>query len=316
MCVLGLNAIVHCLKRGPRGRDRVNAVLELAVGAAFGYAFFVPPFMRDFESAFFGVFEFVSMRFPEQTTLFGPLTQKIGIVLSELSLSGADGSGSTQMLGLTVLGLAALFHRAWADNRLTASIWPTLLLVNLLPYNTFTQYVCVVVPFIAVEAVVVLAAFASSTAILRALLPGLALYALLGAFDFDRFTTSGQGVIGVDPNPGAWRLEQVIRVGEEVDRYHVDAVVSWWPGYFVATRTHVIPQLANHFAFHVTGRLDASRRRKLVLISEPELYAAVIGAQFPLVVVGNWVAANWDGALVVGYRLDRIVGNARLWIRR
>lgn len=316
LCVIGLNAIIFGLRRERTLRARALAVGMLGCGAILGLCFFVPPFLRDFETAYFGVFEFATMRFPEQTTLFGSWSQKLGILLAELSFEEADGTGSTQLLGLVVLGLVALFARPAAPNRLTMGIWPLLLFVSLLPFNTFTQYACVVVPFVAVEAAVALSMFVPQRAFARAMLPSLTVYTLLGAFDLHRFAYTGAAVIGVAPTPQNWRIEQIIEVGKQIDTYQVDEAVSFWPGYFLSTRTHIIAQLTNHFAFHVTGRLSERRRQKLVLMSEQELAAAMLQARFPLVVVGNWVLANWNDTLSVKYKLDRSVGNAQFWIPR
>jgi hypothetical protein len=310
LCVIGLNAAIFSLRRERTGRARTLSLVQLGLGALLGLSLFVPPFLRDYETAFFGVFEFASMRFPEQTTLFGSVEQKLGVLLEELALRGQDGSGSVQLLGLVLLGTIALLCKDAMPNRLTAGIWPLLLFVNLLPYNTFSQYVCVVVPFVAVEASVALAAFLPRHALWRVLAPGLTIYALLGALDAVRFTRSGTLVIGLGAHPGDWRLSQVHNVAAQIDKYGKPEAMSFWPGYFVTTRTRVIPQFANHFAFHVTGRLDAERRKKLVLMSEQEVRAAFVNGRFPLVVIGNWVFIDWNAALGVRYQLDGNIGNA------
>jgi hypothetical protein len=269
--------------------------------------------VRDSESAFFGVVKFASIRFPEQTTLFGPIGQKIDVLLAELSIIGQDGSASAQLLGLLVLGATAWFVPGLPANRLSTTIWPTLLIVNLLPYNTFSQYVCIVVPFVALEAVVVLSHFGRAGHAQRVLAPGLLLYAVMGGLDVRRFNYSGADVIGVSGDPPAWRIDQALAVAREMDSYHVPVALSWWPGYFVTSKTPVIPELANHFAFHVTNRLTEQQRRKLVLLSEDELYAAILQKRYPLAVLGNCGVPPWYERLTQAYRIDKIIGNTSLW---
>lgn len=316
VCVIGLNAIIFALRRERTLRARARALGMLGGGAILGVSLFVPAFVRDFETAYFGVFEYATMRYPEQTTLFGSWAQKLDTLLMELSLRGMDGNGGTQLLSLVVLGLVAMLARETTPNRLTTSIWPLLLFVNLLPFHTFTQYVCIVIPFVAVEAAVGLATFVPQRAFTRAMVPSLTMYALLGALDIDRFTNSGDAVIGLQPTPQSWSIENIIAVGDQIDAYQLDEAVSFWPGYFVSARSHVIPELANHFAFHVTGRLDANRRKKLILMSEQEVTAAILEARFPLVVAGNWVLADWNSSLAVKYKPDRSIGNAYFWTPR
>jgi hypothetical protein len=311
--VIGLNALVYILRRPLTLRDRLRDVGMLATGAALGLSFLIPPFVRSFETAFFGVFKFATIRFPEQTTLFGPISQKIDVLLAELSIVGQDGAGSAQLLGLVVLGTTAWFVRDLGPNRLSATIWPTLLLVNLLPYNTFTQYVCIVVPFVAVEAALLVGRVFQSGLPRPALATGLVLYGALGYLDMQRFVSTGASVIGVWDNPHAWRISHVLEVARQVDSFRAPQAVSWWPGYFVTTQTTVIPELANHFGFHVTERLSAEQRRKLVLISEGELQDAIGKKQYPLVVLGNWAGAHWAERLTQTYKVERTIGYVTLW---
>jgi hypothetical protein len=314
--IIGLNAILFILRKRAALPVILRELCLLAAGAALGLSLLVPPFVRDFESAFFGIFEFISIRFPEQTTLFGPVQQKLDTLWAELALVGSDGSGSIQLLGLVVLGLGAMLTPGLRRNRLTATVWPTLLFVNLLPYNTYIQYVCIVVPFVAVEAAIAVAPWASKPSTLRTLAPGLLMYAALGWLDLRRFTETGAGVIVVAQAPAAWSIEQVVHVGDAIDSYRVPEAISWWPGYFVSTQTHALPELANHFAFHVTGRLDTERRRRLTLMSEPELHVAITMTRYPLAVLGNWAGPGWLGALTTTYKVDRVVGNVSFWVPR
>lgn len=320
--IIGLNAIVFVLRGGRKGAGRAEAparrgeIAELAAGAALGLLLLVPPFLRDFETAYFGLIEFATVRFPQQTTLFGPLSQKLDILQVQLSLLGSYGAGSTQLLALVLLGTTAWFVRGLPRNRLTASIWPTLLVANLLPAYTFSQYACLVVPFVAIEAALMLSKLAPTAAGWRLLVTASLLYAVMGVIDAHRYCNTGLGVIGVSLNPPAWKLAHVLRVSRVIDSYQVNEAISWWPGYFVTSKTHAIPELANHFGFHVTERYGAPRRRRLVLISEGELAARIAGRRDPLVVSGLLGEEGWLALLGKTHRLDRTLGLVSFWVPR
>ena len=324
--IIGVNAILFVLRRAWMGRARGawvrRALIELgqlALGAWSGLMLLVPPFVRDFETAFFGIFEFASVRFPSQTTLFGPWEQKYDTLLAELGLVGQDGAGSAQLLILVFLGVIAWTLPGLTKNRLTATVWPTILVVNLLPAFTFPQYVCLVVPFVAIEAGLALSRFAGHLSVgaaprLRLLLPVLAVFAAMGVIDLRRFCITGVGVPGVGGYPPPWDMKTVTEAARVMDGYHATNVASFWPGYFVSSQTRVIPELANHFGFHVSGRYDEARMKRLHLISNEDMSKSIVQKSYPLIVDGNWHGDRWKTQIELHYRLDRVSDNVRFWV--
>jgi len=317
MGVLGLNAIVFLLRRDAPLTARLRQLGQLAGGCLLALLVLVPSFVHDFEAACFGILEYASIRAPHQKTLFGPPDQKLDTLLNELSIVGHDGTASIQLLGVVVLAVTAWFLPSLQRNRLSASIWPTLLFVNLLPFPTYSQYTCLVVPFAAVEAGLALYTLRSARIPLLAYAPGFLLYLALGAMDAQRFVATGKQVIGVWQRPAAWKIHNVETVARSIDDYGADAAVTWWPGYFVSSHTHVIPELADHFGFEVADRVSAKRRRRLTLKSHGELHAELAQARYKLTVLGDGIGAPWRTVLTKRYQLVQTVpGVATLWTPR
>jgi len=315
MGVIGLNAIVFVLRKPTPLTVKLTQLGQLAAGCLLALLVLLPSFLHDFKAARFGILEYASLRAPHQTSLFGSPAQKLSTLLGELSIVGADGAASTQLLGALVLAVTAWLLPGLQRNRLSASIWPTLLFVNLLPFPTYSQYTCLVVPFAAVEAGLALHALKSERIPLLAYAPGLLLYLTLGALDAQRFTVTGEHVIGVWQRPQAWKIPNVEAVARSVDHIGTTEAVAWWPGYFISSRTHIIPELADHFGFEVADRVSKKRRRRLTLKSSGELQTELTQTRYKLVVLGEGIGAPWRPILNKHYQLTQTTpGVATLWI--
>ena len=324
--IVGLNAILYVIQRtrqqatGKRLIWIVSARLgQLALGALVSLVFLLPPLFREFETAYFGMFEFASVRFPNQTGLFGDWGQKLDILLLELAIVGNDGAASAQLLILVFLAVSGWFLPGLPRSRLTSTVWPVLLLANLLPAVTFSQYVCICLPSIAIEAALTLTAWAEKMGagpfiVLRTLAPALLIYLSLGVIDVRRFCVTGVRVPGVDGNPVPWEIETVEQVAERIDSYPEGLVAGFWPGYFVSSKTRVIPELANHFGFHISGRYDAARMKRLHLLSTQRMASTIRQRRYSLVVDGNWSFGRWDAQLLSKYRVDQSLANVKFWI--
>lgn len=317
--IVGINAIVFLLMRHGLSRRGVGELLRLAAGALTGLSLLLPPFIRDFEAASFGMFEFARVRFPDQTSLFGSFEQKWQVLQFIFPLSGTDGAASGQLLILVVLAFGLIAARTTGSGKcinLAHTVWPTIFVANLLPNHTFAQYACLIVPFLCVEAVTLLGRMDFRLAF-RPLLPGLVLYGLMGMFDGHRFVNTGIGVLGVGGQQPeqAWRIGNVKEVSKLIDAQGIATAASWWPGYFVMSQTTLIPELANDFGFNAAPHLSPERRARLHLITRPELWQRIAAHKPRLFVHGNWAPAAAAGELAkAGYTQRGKVVNATVWV--
>jgi len=180
---------------------------------------------------------------------YQPAQQEGDVAVGSLPRPG-EVAGSLQFLGLTVAALWALLSPYSGRNRLSCYLWLALFLTSLVPSPTDPQYFCLLVPFLVVEAMVALASLRAWRA--WALLAVLALpYLILGARDSQAIHNHGEAVPGVwtqDRVP-RWTIATVLTVAQKIDAAGQPMGATWWPGYFVSTRTPLIPTLANDFGF-------------------------------------------------------------------
>jgi hypothetical protein len=90
--------------------------------------------------------------------------------------------------------------------------------------------------------------------------------------------------------------------------------LSWWPGYFVSTRTALAPELANDFGLTIADQLPAAERQRLHLITHDEVSGWIQTQRLPLVVAGNWTtSADWALLPRAGYRQVARLENVGIW---
>jgi hypothetical protein len=81
-------------------------------------------------------------------------------------------------------------------------------------------------------------------------------------------------------------------VGQAVDLEMPGAAttaISWWPGYFVESRTRIFPRLENPFGLWYAARLTPDRVSRYHFISHPELAAHIKAHTAPVIVLGRWM---------------------------
>jgi hypothetical protein len=191
-----------------------------------------------------------------------------------------------------------------------------LFFTSLLPSPSMPQYFCLLVPFLVVETVEGLASLRAWKA--WALLAALAIpYLILGARDIKRYTTTGVAVPGVWTHDRVvrWAIPTVLTVAQKIDAAGKPLGATWWPGYFVTTRTPLISSLANDFGFRAAARLSPQNRLRVGIVTQEEV-AGMMDRHVPaLFVVGNWAAWPAAGELPrKGYRLVDSFENASIYV--
>jgi hypothetical protein len=309
-------ALLFLLRRHGFSRRGLKFISALAAGALAGALLLLPYVLRDWHNFYFGNWTYHSIREWGQAGFITNLPNKKETLLSILYLDREKLPGNLQFLGLTVAALWALVSPVTRRNRLASYLWLALFLTSFIPSPTFPQYFCLLVPFLVVEAVVALASLRAWKA--WALLAVLAIpYLILGARDLKRYTTTGEAVPGVWTRDRVvrWRIPTVLTVAQKIDAASKPVGASWWPGYFVTTRTPLISTLANDFGFRAAPRFPPQERRRIGLVTHEEVVGMMDQHVPPLFVVGNWAAWPAAGYLPKkGYRLVETFENASIYV--
>jgi hypothetical protein len=309
-------ALLFLLRRHGFSRHGLKFVLALAAGAGIGMLLLLPYVVRDWHNFYFGNWTYHSLRDFGQVGFIRNWPNKKETLLSVLYLDRERLPGNLQFLGLTLAALWALLSPYSSRNRLASYLWLALFVTSLLPSPALPQYFCLLVPFLAVETVVALASLRAWKA--WALLAALAIpYLILGARDIKRYTTTGVAVPGVwtQDRVVRWAIPTVLTVAQKIDAAGKPMGATWWPGYFVTTRTPLISSLANDFGFRAASRRPPQERRRIGLVTHEEVAGMMDLHVPPLFVVGNW--ATWPAAGELpkkGYRLVDSFENASIYV--
>jgi hypothetical protein len=253
-------------------------------------------------------FVFDNLRYHgEKTThgLIGEPGQKIRTAANLVGFGKTDHALGLQFALLAVATGIAL----WALRRrlpLAAGVGALLGVACFLPTPTYVQYFCVVVPFMVLTVAEVMSP--------RALALGLVPYAVAAAFAYAHL---------VDTSPLLKpSLASVRKVSDVVERQSApgEVVLSSWPGYLVGTHAESWPDYSNHFAPAAAAHLSPAEARRVHVVSETRLEAAIAARRPRLVVYRNWVTtppfARWDDALRRGrYHLVETVETAKIYRR-
>jgi hypothetical protein len=311
-------AVLFLLRRRGWNRELRRDLVQLGVGLVIGSLPLIIVLLRDHQAFIFGTVEYHALRDVRSAGVIGDWNQKRAILLSILGMEGADGGGSVQFLGLILLALGSLLSKATPRNSPFATVWIALFIVSILPTPSYTQYFALLIPFLIVEAVMLLSTLPVPP--LRPLLAlGLAAYVALGAVDVRRFLVTGVGVPGLwaADRLARWSIPNVVAVARAIDEQNLSVGASWWPGYFVSARTPIAIDLANDFGMVIADKVTEPRRRRFHIVSHGEMGAMLNKRDPPLFVEGNWAyRPNADQLAARGYRMVRTVGPVRLWTAR
>jgi hypothetical protein len=256
----------------------------------------------------------------DQKTL-GPM-QLVGI-------GSAEGVTSLQFLVLFLLNLVSWVSNALSRERppLASAIAIVLLLVSLVPTPVYTQYFCIPIPFLVVNAVVFAATLLreASGPRLRHLFASLAaIYVLVSPFDLYRYTIGGTRVPGINSEADIvnWKLPTIKAVARAIDRdLRPDRplAISLWPGYFVETKASILPGMENHFALMFSGQVAPHEIIRFKLMSYPELAWHIKQHTVDVIVLGNWTSwtanSQWIRSQIVqnGYVIKEHIASAEIY---
>jgi hypothetical protein len=295
-----------------RSRERTGSLAALAGGFLVGLLPSAVLFANDPDRFLFGNLWYHGSRSSEG--LVGDFEQKAGVIANLLGIP-TDTRPHPQFLLLAVPAVAAaivLRRRTGAVplSLLTAAL---LVVVSLAPTPTYTQYVCVAVPFLIVAVVelaaVITPAWAGRGKALVA--AALVVYAALAAVDVYRFTARST----------MNRIAAVADVAAVVDANtrSRERVVAGWPGYLFGSGTLPVRGLENDFAPHEAASLSTQKAHRYRLATVDDVESMIRDRRTRLVVANVWENnlppfPDFEGtARASGYRLLADVNGVRVF---
>jgi hypothetical protein len=310
-------AVLFLLRRHGFSRRGARFAFFLVAGGLIGAAALLPYVLRDWHNFYFGTWIYHSIREYGQNGFVTNWPNKKETLLTVLYLDRTRFPGSLQFLGLTVVALLALLWPRLRRNRLSSYLWPVLFVVSLVPSPAEEQYFCLLIPFLVMEAVEVFASLRPAKAWPLLAVLGLA-FAILGALDLERYLVTARGVPGVvtrDRVP-RWSIPTIRTVADKIDAANCAEGASWWPGYFVSTRTPINLQLANDFGFRAADHVSAKERRRLGIVTHAEVVAMMERKSPRLFVAGNWTSVPMNLFAQKGYQEVASFQNVKIWVAR
>lgn len=270
--------------------------------------------------------------------LIGAFAQKmkvLGYLLGLHASWGLTSVTSVQFGLLAFANLAVLVATITARKPLRLSMGMSLVVtvVSLLPTPTYVQYFCLPLPFLIVDAAVGAAVLLDRIASMRdgrsrarrwrrVITALIALYVVVAPIDMYWFVVGGLIVPGVYTRANAknWTIPAVERIGRVIDEEMSPsggAAISWWPGYFVETRTEIHPKLRNPYTIWYGARIDPSDAARYGLATHADVVTSIRTHAVPLVVLGNmtWDAKDQYRVILTrsGYRLVRQLGDTEIY---
>lgn len=202
------------------------------------------------------------------------------------------------LLYLSVIGM--LIPKIRQDIKLLtlASCTIVLFLINLLPTPPYMQYFCVLIPFLIILALSTLhwwynwiwkhSNVNQKSVGLTLLLLTTWLYLAHLDGDIDKYTRTGEGVIGIvnAKNATSWTIDRVkeIRTVIESSLPPNERVISQWPGYLFGTSAKSFPRWENQFGSIAASKLNTDDALHLQVAGRAEMLMAIRNRE-PAVVV-------------------------------
>lgn len=322
--------LVHLLAEDQE-RHRVFQLLRFTIGlvlAALPNEFFL---LIDTDAFVFNILGYQAIR--SAGGFIGDLSKKLHVGLQLVGINSAEGVTSFQFASLLLLNIAFVVSTVLLKRRvpLSVSITAVLAIVSFLPTPTYTQYFCILVPFLIVNATLLLAQMAEAYPVtapshpVRAfIVAAVTVYVAVAPFDVYRYTLGGAYVPGIvtPEDVKNWKISAINEVTRSMDRaLPADrrVAISWWTGYFVGTTTAIFPKLENHFNLWYAWKLTPDQRRRYHYMSDDELVWHVQHHSAPVVVLGNWLFGAqrpWYRDLLVrsGYVLTTRVLDTEIYV--
>lgn len=326
--VVALPTLAVEVVRRERGRAAGRQLGAMAAGLLLAVAPALYVFLLDPDRFIFNVLRHHALRSTAEGAI-GEFGQKASAVMTLLTLGNAEGAISLQFTILFILSVGLIVSRLAAREPLppSASIAILLLVVSVLPTPTYPQYMCMALPFLIVNAVLLVADVRTALTgypvalerLRAALLVVVALYVLGSAVDLSRYVASGD----VTPSGKAddWRIGTINAVASAIDEVTPPddrLVMTWWPGYIVQSRQAILPRTENHFNLWYAAKLGSSEVQRYKYMTIEELIWHIRHHTARTVVLGNWVFGNDRAAYArlldeSGYVEVRRVGDARIY---
>lgn len=329
---------IEVVRRAP-GRNGVRQLGWFAAGIALASSIALPLFLVDPDTFLFNVIGHHVIR-SGGVGAIGDVSQKVSTVLLLLTLVGSEGATSLQFTALLFLNVAFAVSRLLMRERLPPSvpIAGLLLAVGLLPTPTYTQYACLPLPFMIVNAGLLFADVATrlpdgaEASRLRRMLghvlgPLLALYVLVVPVDVHRFVVGWDvpAFLTIDD----LKIPTINRIARAIDE-EVPAgnpvVITWWPGYVVESKASILPRTENHLNLYYSLELSPSEVTRYHYITIGELIDHIRRHTANVVVLGFFAFDGRPGNLVYdgkplyrqvltesGYVLVRKIGGAEVY---
>jgi hypothetical protein len=310
------------------GRTALRRIGLYAVGSLLGLVPILVCFVRAPRAFLFDTVRYHAVREYGQDSLLGTVGAKLPSVLKTMGIDALATYGERQWMALAVVAvLSAVARMLWRSKSVSPApvVASVLIAASVLPNPFQSQYLCMAVPFFAIEAGRLLGVVFDrvvhqhrrwSLVAAAAAVGYLSYNGWVGLYDRHRFLQTGVAVDGVETTDriSRWQIPTVEAVARTVDDQHIAVGASWWPGYFVSSKTAIVVELANDFGFRAAAVLSPDERRRMHVASDSDVAEMISRRQPRLYVEGNW--ANAPTALrlsLSGYRLRATVGNAKVW---
>ena len=322
---------LYLLRESGRSRASVRRLGAYALGSVVGLLPLLASLAMAHEAFLFDTILFHGVREYGQDSFFGSAAAKLPLILKSLGLKQRASIEDRQLLGMLLLATTAILLRARVRRgagSAAAWVWPALFVASLLPNPFHPQYFSLLVPFLAIGGGQLFAVLLDGwqrwwPRLFRVAVPAAAFayvvyQVTIGWLERDCFLHSAKrvpGVMELERVP-RWRIETVEAVAEEIDRFGLPVGASWWPGYFVSSRTSITRALANDFGFRAAAVLFPEKRRRLHVASHQDLGDMIRRGQPRLFVEGNWAdPADVSQLPQQGYRHRASVSDVRIWVR-
>ena len=298
------------------------------LGCVVGLLPLIVSYAVDRQAFVFDTILFHGIREYGQDSLLGSLTEKAPIALKALGFDREASLGNRQLMGMALMATMAMLARIRVRGDVGSSaawIWPVLLAVSVLPNPFLPQYFCLLVPFLAIESGLLLAAFLDGwqrsprlwpAAVAACAMVYLVYHVGVGWMERDRYLRTGEGVPGVmsTDRVSRWRIDTVEGVARGIDALGFPVAASWWPGYFISSRTNITLVLANDFGLRAGEVLSPKLRRRFHVASSSDVNDMIRQSNPRLFVEGNWANLPLAAQLpAYGYQNRGTIHNVRLW---
>jgi hypothetical protein len=319
----------YLMRRQGLSRRGLRALAWFSSGFVLGIFPLALGYLVAGKAFVFDTIQFHAVREYGQSSAFGTFASKWPVIRKAVGLHAKSTMAERQLMGLLIGAVAAAFARWMAPHRpgsVATYVWPAILVGSLLPNPFHPQYLCLLVPFLAIEVGVLLGALldacaqSASRALTLAVLLGATIYlgyhGGVGTLERRRFTEHGTNVPGIWSSRRAlnWRIESVEAVAKAIDAHEAREAASWWPGYMVTSETPITRSLANDFGLRAAEALTPEERRRYRVVNHTEVGDMIRQRRPRIFVEGNWAARPWADLLPTnGYRVRAEIANARLW---